>query len=162
LNRPRPDAVFKTVNRRPRRRLVSPCCKLLVVALFALTALTGCGGDDSESSAEGTTTEASATTEAGATTEAAAGGSTIKGSVGPGFDIGVEGADSLTPGTYTLVVEDKSSSHNFHLTGPGVDVKTEVSFEGDMSFTVNLQAGKYHFQCDPHSSSMNGDFTVSG
>jgi plastocyanin len=129
---------------------------VLVVALFALTALTGCGGDDNEGSAEGTTTEA------GATTEAAAGGTTIKGSVGPGFDISVEGADNLTPGTYTLEVEGKSSSHNFHLTGPGVDVKTEVSFEGNMSFTVNLQAGEYHFQCDPHSSSMNGDFTVSG
>jgi plastocyanin len=135
---------------------VTQCCKVLVVALFALAALTGCGGDDTEGSAEGTTTEA------GATTEAAAGGTTIKGSVGPGFDISVEGADNLTPGTYTLEVEDKSSSHNFHLTGPGVDVKTEVSFEGNMSFTVNLQAGEYHFQCDPHSSSMNGDFTVSG
>ena len=115
----------------------------------------GCGGDDNESSAEGTTT--------GTTTEAGAGGKTIEGYVGPGFDIEVEGADNLTPGTYTLKVEDKSSSHNFHLTGPGgVDVKTEVSFEGDMTFTVDLQAGEYDFQCDPHSSSMNGDFTVSG
>jgi plastocyanin len=156
LNRLRLLAVVQTVNRRPRRSLVTQCCKVLVVALFALIALTGCGGDDNGGSAEGTTTEA------GATTEAAAGGTTIKGSVGPGFDISVEGADNLTPGTYTLEVEDKSSSHNFHLTGPGVDVKTEVSFEGNMSFTVNLQAGEYHFQCDPHSSSMNGDFTVSG
>ena len=141
---------------------MTQCCKVLVVALFTLAALTGCGGDDNGDSAEGTTTEAGGTTEAGATTEAAAGGTTIKGSVGPGFDISMEGADNLTPGTYTLEVEDKSSSHNFHLTGPGVDVKTEVSFEGNMSFTVNLQAGEYHFQCDPHSSSMNGDFTVSG
>jgi plastocyanin len=122
----------------------------------ALLALAGCGGDDNENSAEGTTTGA------GATTEAGAGGKTIEGTVGPGFDIKVEGADNLTAGTYTLKVEDKSSSHNFHLTGPGVDVKTDVSFEGDMSFTVDLQAGEYHFQCDPHSSSMNGDFTVSG
>ena len=115
----------------------------------AVLALAGCGGGDNESSGEETTTGTGAA------------GNTIEGYVGPGFDIKVEDADSLTPGTYTLKVEDKSSSHNFHLTGPGVDVKTEVSFEGEKTFTVNLQAGEYHFQCDPHSSSMNGDFTVS-
>jgi plastocyanin len=120
------------------------------VAAAAVLALAGCGGDDNESSGDETTTGTGAA------------GKTIEGYVGPGFDIKVEDADSLTPGTYMLKVEDKSSSHNFHLTGPGVDVKTEVSFEGDKTFTINLQAGDYHFQCDPHSSSMNGDFTVSG
>jgi plastocyanin len=119
------------------------------VAAATVLALAGCGGDDNESSGDGTTTGTGAA------------GKTIEGYVGPGFDIKVEDADSLMPGTYTLKVEDKSSSHNFHLTGPGVDVKTEVSFEGDKTFTINLQAGEYHFQCDPHSSSMNGDFTVS-
>jgi plastocyanin len=127
---------------------------LAAVVAAALLALAGCGGDDNESSAEGTTTAT--------TTEAGSGGNTIEGTVGPGFDIKVEGADNVTPGTYTLKVDDKSSSHNFHLTGPGVDVMTDVSFEGEMTFTVDLQAGDYHFQCDPHSSSMNGDFTVSG
>jgi plastocyanin len=139
---------------------------LASVALLAAAALglAGCGGDDNESAA---TTEGAATTEA-ATTEAAAateeegeGGNTIEGYVGPGFDISVEDADNVTAGTHTLKVEDKSDIHNFHLTGPGVDVKTEVSFKGTQTFTVKLQAGEYHFQCDPHSSSMNGSFTVS-
>lgn len=122
---------------------------LAPVTVAALLALAGCGGDDNESSGDGTTTGTGAA------------GKTIDGSVGPGFDIQVENADGLAPGTYTLKVEDKSSSHNFHLTGPGVDVKTDVSFEGEQTFTITLQSGQYHFQCDPHSSSMNGDFTVS-
>jgi plastocyanin len=122
---------------------------LAPVAAAGLLALAGCGGDDNESSGETTTTGTGAA------------GKTIEGSVGPGFDIKVEGAEGLTPGTYTLRVDDKSSSHNFHLMGPGVDVKTDVGFEGEKTFTIDLQAGEYHFQCDPHSSSMNGDFTVS-
>ena len=127
---------------------------LLLVSLAAagLLGLAGCGGDDNEG-AGGETTEAA---------ETRAGGMTIEGYVGPGFDIDVENADGLTPGTYTLLVEDKSSSHNFHLTGPGVDVKTEVGFEGEKTFTVELQAGEYQFVCDPHASSMNGSFTVAG
>ena len=42
--------------------------------------------------------------------------------------------------------------HNFHLTGPGVDVSTEVGETGEKSFDIELQAGEYRFQCDPHAS----------
>jgi plastocyanin len=66
----------------------------------------------------------------------------------------------LDPGTYTLVVHDRSSFHNFHLSGPGVDVATDPDFVGDKSFTVTLVDGTYFFQCDPHSSQMKGKFTV--
>ena len=53
------------------------------------------------------------------------GGTTLNGSVGPGFDISLDGTDGITAGDYTLVVNDQSSAHNFHLTGPGgVDVST--------------------------------------
>ena len=128
---------------------------LLVLGL----ALAGCGGDDDESS--GTT---AATTEASATTGGeTSGGSatTLNGSVGPGFDISLDGTDGITAGDYTLVVNDQSTAHNFHLTGPGgVDVSTEVSEEGEKTFDVTLVAGEYKFQCDPHASSMNGSFTV--
>ena len=129
---------------------------LLVLGL----ALAGCGGDDDESS--GTT---AATTEAGAgdTGGDTSGGSatTLNGSVGPGFDISLDGTDGITAGDYTLVVNDQSTAHNFHLTGPGgVDVSTEVSEEGEESFDVTLQAGEYTFVCDPHASQMNGSFTV--
>src|SRR2546428_13049325 len=33
----------------------------------------------------------------------------------------------LTPGTYTLLVHDHSTLHNFHLTGPGVNVASTVA-----------------------------------
>ncbi len=85
----------------------------LVIVLAALALVTaGCGGDDDND--EGTVTTA-ATTEATGSGD----GTTLNGSVGPGFDISIEGADGLSPGAYTLVVNDQSSAHNFHLTGTG-------------------------------------------
>jgi hypothetical protein len=64
-------------------------------------------------------------------------------------------------GTYTLVVHDRSTFHNFHLSGPGnVDVSTTVDGTGDQTFTVTLVDGRYFFQCDPHSAQMKGSFTV--
>ena len=66
----------------------------------------------------------------------------------------------LDPGTYTLVIHDHSSFHNFHFSGPGVDVMSDVDAVGDKTFTVTLTDGTYFFQCDPHSSQMHGKFTV--
>ena len=136
------------------RRHFSFAILLLVLGL----ALAGCGGDDNQSG--GTTT---ATTEASTTGGETSAGSatTLNGSVGPGFDISLDGTDGITAGDYTLVVNDQSTAHNFHLTGPGgVDVSTEVSEEGEKTFDVTLVAGEYKFQCDPHASQMNGSFTV--
>jgi plastocyanin len=128
--------------------------RLMLLVLMALTlAFAGCGGDDDDA----------ADTPAEATTEAASGGggTTLSGSVGPGFDISLDGTDGLTAGDYTLVVDDQSSAHNFHLTGPGgVDVSTSVGEEGEQEFEVTLQAGEYTFVCDPHASQMRGSFTV--
>jgi plastocyanin len=128
---------------------------LAILLLVLGLALAGCGGDDDDGG------EAAATTEASATTGGGGGGTTLNGSVGPGFDISLDGTDGITAGDYTIVVNDQSSAHNFHLTGPGgVDVSTSVSEEGEKSFDVTLVAGEYKFQCDPHASSMNGSFTV--
>jgi len=125
---------------------------LLVLGL----ALAGCGGDDDDEGGE-----AAGTTEASTTSGGSGGGTTLNGSVGPGFDISLDGTDGITAGDYTLVVNDQSTAHNFHLTGPGgVDVSTEVSEEGEETFDVTLQAGEYTFVCDPHASQMNGSFTV--
>jgi len=67
----------------------------------------------------------------------------------------------LDTGTYTLVIHDHSTFHNFHLSGPGnVDVSTGVDTIGDQTFTVTFVDGQYFFQCDPHSSQMKGNFTV--
>ncbi|HEX4930407.1 MAG TPA: plastocyanin/azurin family copper-binding protein [Gaiellaceae bacterium] len=129
----------------------SRAASLILLVLLGL-AVAGCGGGDDE---ESTTTEATLTEGSGAE-----GGTTLNGSVGPGFEISLDGADGLAPGSYTLVVDDQSSAHNFHLTGPGVDVTTEVGAEGEGSFEVELQAGEYSYVCDPHASQMNGSFTV--
>jgi hypothetical protein len=116
-------------------------------------AFAGCGGDDDEGAAEDTP---AATEEAGG-----GGGTTLNGSVGPGFDISLDGTDGLAAGDYTIVVNDQSSAHNFHLTGPGgVDVSTSVGEEGEQTFEVTLEAGEYTFVCDPHASQMRGSFTV--
>ena len=131
----------------------------LTLALLLLTlglALAGCGGDDDDDGGE-----AAATTVAETGGDGGGGGTTLNGSVGPGFDISLDGTDGITAGDYTLVVDDQSSAHNFHLTGPGgVDVSTDVSAEGEESFDVTLEPGEYKFQCDPHASTMNGTFTV--
>jgi plastocyanin len=91
----------------------------------------------------------------------------LTGTVGTGdaFVITLQGADGtrvthVDPGTYTVVVRDKSSFHNFHLFGPGVDVSTDVDSVGDKTFTVTLADGTYTYQCDPHQSQMKGTFTV--
>jgi plastocyanin len=128
--------------------------RAVLLILFALLglAVAGCGGDDEASS----TTEATTTESSGS-----GGGTTLNGSVGPGFDISLDGTDGLTAGSYTLIVNDQSSAHNFHLTGPGgVDVSTSVEETGEKSFDIELQAGEYTFVCDPHASQMNGSFTV--
>ena len=127
---------------------------LFLLVLFGL-AVAGCGGSDNEGSAT-----TAATTETSTESSGSGGGMTLNGSVGPGFDISLDGTDGLTAGSYTLVVNDQSDQHNFHLTGPGVDVSTEVSETGEKSFDIELQAGEYKFVCDPHASQMNGSFTV--
>ena len=130
----------------------------LAILLLALgLALAGCGGDDDDGGDAAATTEAST----GADTGSETGGTTLNGSVGPGFDISLDGTDGLTAGDYSIAVDDQSSAHNFHLTGPGgVDVATDVSGEGEETLEVTLEAGEYTFFCDPHASSMTGSFTV--
>jgi plastocyanin len=69
---------------------------------------------------------------------------------------------TLKNGTYTIVVADKSSIHNFHLFGPGVNKKTTVLFTGKQTWTVTLKPGKYTYQCDVHAATgMKGTFKVT-
>jgi hypothetical protein len=66
----------------------------------------------------------------------------------------------IRAGTYTIQVRDRSRLHNFHLTGPGVNMSTGVEFVGTTTWTVTFTAGIYRFVCDPHASFMNGIFGV--
>lgn len=84
---------------------------------------------------------------------------TFKATVGPGFTISMA-TKPKTAGKIKLVIADKSSIHNFHLTGPGVNVKTSVGAVGSKTFLVTLKKGTYKFVCDPHATSMKGSFTV--
>jgi len=137
----------------------------VVVGLaVAALALAGCGGGDDEAS--GTTETETTTTE---TTSQTGGdtGTVLKGSVGPGFEIslstaGGQSVETLAPGSYTLEVDDQSDIHNFHLSGDDVDVSTDVGSTGTESFDITVTSGTYTFVCDPHSSTMNGSFEVSG
>ena len=92
---------------------------------------------------------------------------TLVGDVGQGDGFVISLTDStgakvthLNTGTYTLVVHDHSSFHNFDLSGPGVSVATGVNTIGDQTFTVTLVDGTYFFQCDEHAAQMHGQFTV--
>jgi len=91
----------------------------------------------------------------------------VNGTVGPGFTIGLTKAGKkvtkLTAGKVTFVVSDKASIHNFALDGPnGFEKKvTDVSFKGTKTITLTLKKGTYKFYCEPHESTMFGNFKVS-
>jgi plastocyanin len=89
----------------------------------------------------------------------------LRGTVGPAFTITLvdESGNRVThieAGEHTIVVTDNSVDHNFHLTGPGVNVQTEIEFVGTMRWTLTLRDGIYRFVCDPHVDAMNGEFAV--
>ncbi len=90
---------------------------------------------------------------------------TVNGSVGPGFTISLKAngkkVSKLKAVSYKFKVTDKSASHNFHVTGPGVDKAiTSVSFKGTKTVTLKLRKGNYRYFCDPHKSEMKGSFKV--
>jgi len=87
------------------------------------------------------------------------------GTVGPGFTISLKQngkpVKTLKAHSYTFVISDKASIHNFHLTGPGLSrVITGVSFTGTKTVTIPLKKGTYNYRCDVHPS-MHGSFRVA-
>lgn len=89
----------------------------------------------------------------------------LNGTVGPGFTISIKNAAGLAvsrvlPGTYTIHVRDLSAEHSFHLSGPGVDMATEIATTGDVDWTVTLVDGTYTYLCDAHPTSMRGTLRV--
>ncbi len=80
----------------------------------------------------------------------------LKGHVGPGFSIGVS-SRTVAAGTVKLVVSDRADIHNFHLRGPGVNVKTGIAAIGSKTFTITLRKGStYRFICDVHPVELHG------
>ena len=96
---------------------------------------------------------------------------TLKGVVGPGYSIkltkGGKRVESLKAGTYTFVISDRSTYHNFtverekpskpkiemHLTGTG--------FTGTKIVKMTLKPGSWSFYCSNHEAQMHGDFKVA-
>ena len=91
----------------------------------------------------------------------------LSGRTGPGLSITVTKAGkkvtSLRPGRYRITVSDRSSQHDFFLTGPGIRNRrvTGLGFTGRRSITVTLRRGRYEYYCGPHRSiGMQGFFRV--
>jgi plastocyanin len=79
---------------------------------------------------------------------------------GPQFVIGM-GKKKVAHGQFRITIRDRSGIHNFHLTGPGLNKKTGVSFVGTATWNVTLKPGTYKFVCDPHRTSMKGTIKVT-
>jgi plastocyanin len=94
-----------------------------------------------------------------APTFAATNTNTLTGTDGPGFTITLS-KKTVKAGTYVIVIHDRSSIHNFHLTGPGVNKMTSVPAIATTKWTVKLKKGTYKFVCDPHAAIMKGVLKV--
>ena len=66
---------------------------------------------------------------------------------------------TLTAGTDTVVVSDRSTKQSFHLKGPGVDRKTAIKKAGRTTWTVRFRPGTYRFFSDG-SAKIRGSFRV--
>lgn len=90
----------------------------------------------------------------------------LVGTDGPGYTISLRKASgasaaTLKAGKYLVTARDRSSAHNFHLIGPGVNKSTTVPFVGARKWTVTLRKGTYRFRCDAHKARMKGAIRVT-
>jgi plastocyanin len=79
---------------------------------------------------------------------------------GPGFTITMS-AKTVKHGIYVITIHDRSSIHNFHLTGPGLNKLTSVAAVKTYTWKVTLKKGTYKFVCDPHKTIMHGVLKVT-
>jgi hypothetical protein len=66
---------------------------------------------------------------------------------------------SLRQNSYRLVVKDSSKAQNFHLVGPGVDVRTKLAATGTRAWDVYLRPGTYVYRSDGNAK-LRGSFRV--
>jgi hypothetical protein len=67
---------------------------------------------------------------------------------------------TVKPGTYSIVVRDRTKAHNFHLVGKGVNRKSGVAAIATTTWTVKLQAGLLRFYSDKAPKTVKGSVTV--
>lgn len=90
---------------------------------------------------------------------------TYYGTVGPGAKISFRNAAGtrvyrVPAGLHRIIVRDRSSVHNFHLRGRGVNRATGIAFVGRRIWrSVRIYRGSiYRYVCDPHATGMRGRF----
>jgi hypothetical protein len=92
----------------------------------------------------------------------------LNGSVGPGYVITLKQngklVTTLKPGSYSFVIADKATVHNFVLEkkkgGTFEKELTQVPFKGTKTVPIHLTKGTYQYYCRPHEDLMQGEFTV--
>jgi hypothetical protein len=87
------------------------------------------------------------------------------GTVGPGStfvlkDRTGKALRTLKPGKYTVTVQDFSKKQNFHLVGPGLNLKTSLRGKGSSGWAVVLKAGTFRYYSDASPSRLKGSFSV--
>jgi len=70
---------------------------------------------------------------------------------------------TLEAGTYTFVIHDDATIHNYELDGPHGKswTFTSVPFKGTKTIALKLVPGAYKAYCAPHESTMFQHFTVT-
>ena len=84
--------------------------------------------------------------------------------VGPGATISLRAADGKalsgrSHGVFSIAVNDRSATDDFHLVGPGISKATGVAFKGTVTWKLTLKAGSYLFKSDKHPA-LHGAFTL--
>lgn len=125
------------------RRALTTVVTLLVLGLSA------CGGGDGNGDGE-----------------PAGGGTTLELAADPGGGFTFDKKTLEAPaGTITIhLTNDASVPHDVAIEGNGVDEKTDTVTNGDVSLTVELEAGEYTFYCSVpghREGGMEGTLTVT-
>lgn len=68
---------------------------------------------------------------------------------------------TLPPNAYRIVVRDRTTAQNFHLTGPSLNIRTKVAAKTTATWLVNLTPGTYSYRSDK-SKHLRGSFVVAG
>lgn len=87
------------------------------------------------------------------------------GTVGPGStfvfkDKAGKPVRAVKPGKYTITVQDFSKGQNFHLVGPGLNLKTSLKGKGSSGWAIVLKAGTFRYYSDGAPSRLKGSFRV--
>jgi hypothetical protein len=89
----------------------------------------------------------------------------VFGTVGPGPTITLrnqagKAITSLKPGMYSFRIADRSTTDDFHLEGPTVDLTTSIKGKTRTAWLLTMNPGAYRFYSDGHVKTLSGTFTV--